>query len=286
MPSQAPKSSVLLAFDTLESMLRFGVAPSELADWLIGQGRHFITTVDAAEVLGVDVTSVSASLERPRRAGKLVSVTKQGWVPVPPEFRSAGAPPASHFIHPLMEHLGHFYYVGFLSAAAILGASHQAPMVFQVVTPARLRSRKIGRGRIHFIQRAAAVKRPRQHRSVPTGRVWISTPEVTVFDLVDSPEDGAGLSNVATVVGCLLMDGCLDPFLLVSIAAEYPMATTQRCGYVIDFMAAETGVQFDTSSLHELVVDSRYRELFPGGGDGHRNSRWNILVNGEIEHDL
>ncbi len=267
-------------------MARVGVAPSELADWLIGQGLHFITTVDAAEVLGVDVTSVPASLERPRKAGKLVSVTKQGWVPVPPEFRSVGAPPAGHFIHPLMEHLGHSYYVGFLSAAAVLGASHQAPMVFQVVTPARLRRRKIGRSCIHFIQRAAAVKRPRQQHRVPTGRIWVSTPEVTVFDLVDSPQDGAGLSNVATVAGYLLMDGRLDPVALASIGAHYPVLTAQRCGYLIDFMVAETGVQFDTEPLRSVVAGCRYRLLAAGGGDGHRNTRWHMVVNSEIEHDL
>lgn len=273
-------------FDTLGGMTRVGVAPSELADWLIGQGRHFIETVDAAGVLGVSPASVPTSLERPRKAGKLVSVTKRGWVPVPPEFRSAGAPPPSHFIHPLMEHLGHPYYVGFLSAAAILGASHQSPMVFQVVTSARLRGRRIGRGRLQFIQRAAAVERPRWQHSVPTGRIWVSTPEVTVFDLVDSPQDGAGLSNVATVVGGLLMDGSLDPAALASVGARYPVAAVQRCGYVIDFMAAEAGVRFDTTSLHDLVVGSRYRPLSSGGRDGHRNSRWHMVVNAEIEHDL
>ena len=267
-------------------MVGSGVSPSGLADWLIGQGRHFITTVDAAGVLGVSAASVPASLERPRKAGKLISVTKRGWVPVPPEFRSAGAPPPSHFIHPLMEHLGHPYYVGFLSAAAILGASHQAPMVFQVVTPARLRRRRIGRGRIQFIQRAAAVERPHWQHSVPTGRIWVSTPEVTVFDLVESPKDGAGLSNVATVVGGLLMDGSLDPAALTSVGARYPVAVAQRSGYLIDFMAAEAGVQFDTASLHALVVGSRYRLLSSGGRDGHCDPRWHVVVNAEIEHDL
>ena len=273
-------------FGTLGGMARDGVSPSELADWLIGQGRHFITTADAAGVLGVSAASVPASLERPRKAGKLISVTKRGWVPVPPEFRSAGAPPPSHFIHQLMEHVGHPYYVGLLSAAAILGASHQAPMVFQVVTPARLRRRRIGRGRIQFIQRAAAVERPRWQHGVPTGRIWVSTPEVTVFDLVESPQDGAGLSNVATVVGALLMDGSLDPVALASVGAMYPVAVAQRFGYVIEFMAGEAGVQFDTAPLQALVAGSRYRHLSSSGGDGRHDPRWHLVVNTEIEHDL
>lgn len=272
-------------FDTLDGM-NGGVSPSELADWLIGQGRHFITTSDAAGVLGVRGASVPASLERARRTGKMISVTKRGWVPVPPEHRSAGAPPPSHFVHQLMEHLGHPYYVGFLSAAAILGASHQAPMVFQVVTSARLRSRRVGRGRIEFIQRAAAVERPRWQHGVPTGRIWVSTPEVTVFDLVESPQDGAGLSNVATVVGGLLMDGSLDPEALASVAAMYPAAVAQRSGYIVDFMAGECGVEFDTARLQDLVAGCRYRHLLSGGRDGRRDPRWHVVINAEIEHDL
>ena len=277
---------VMPGFGTLDGMVGVGVAPSELADWLIGHGRNFITTADAAGVLGVRAVSVPASLERARKAGKVISVTKRGWVPVPPEYRSAGAPPPSHFIHQLMEHLGHPYYVGFLSAAAILGASHQAPMVFQVVTPARLRGRRVGRGRIQFIQRAAAVDRPHWQHGVPTGRIWVSTPEVTVFDLVESPRDGAGLSNVATVVGALLMDGSLDPAALASVAAMFPMAVAQRSGYIVDFMASECGVEFDTAPLQALVAGGRYRHLSSSGGGGRHDSRWHVVVNAEIEHDL
>ncbi|WP_419926404.1 type IV toxin-antitoxin system AbiEi family antitoxin domain-containing protein [Candidatus Poriferisocius sp.] len=267
-------------------MLKDGIAPSELSDWLIGQGRHFISTTEAARVLDVEPESVSASLERPRQAGKLVSVTKGGWIPVPAEYRSAGSPPPTHFIHQLMEHLGHPYYVGFLSAAAICGASHQAPMVTQVATPAKLRERKVGRGRIRFIERSTAADRPRKSHNVPTGRIWVSTPEVTVFDLVEVPQEGAGLSNVATVVGDLLAEGQLDPDTLASAGAFFPKAVVQRAGYLIDFMAHETNTGFDTGPLHKLVEDTRYRALSPSGGPGHRDPRWHITANTELEHDL
>ena len=273
-------------FDTLSGMVRADVSPSGLADRLIGQGKHFVSTVEVAEILGVDAASVPASLERARKAGKLISVTKGGWVPVPAEYRNAGAPPPSHFIHQLMEHLGHRYYVGFLSAAAIHGASHQAPMVFQVVTPARLRERWIGRGRIRFIQRSAAGERPRLQHSVPTGRIWVSTPEVTIFDLVEDPRDGAGLSNVATIIGDFLLDSSLDPAKLASVGATYPAAVAQRAGYVIDFMAGEVGAELDTSPLRERLGGSRYRLLSPSGGDGHHDQRWHVVVNTRIEHDL
>ena len=286
MPPQASNTGTLLGFDTLDGVLDTGVAPSELSDWLIGQGRHFISTADAARVLGVKPESVPASLERPRKAGKLMSVTKGGWIPVPAEHRSAGSPPPAHFIHQFMEHLGHPYYVGFLSAAAICGASHQAPMVLQVGTPAKLRERKIGRGRIRFIQRSTAADRPRMSRNVPTGRIWVSTPEVTVLDLVEAPEEGAGLSNVATVIGELLAQGQLDPDALADAGALFPKAVVQRTGYLVDFMASEANAAFDTDPLHTLAQDARYRVLAPSGGPGRRDPRWSITANIEVEHDL
>ena len=42
---------------------------------------------------------------------------------IPPEFRSWGAVPATHFIDPMMRFLGHDYYVGYLSAAEAHGAA-------------------------------------------------------------------------------------------------------------------------------------------------------------------
>lgn len=267
-------------------MLRAGIAPSELSDWLIGQGRHFISTAEAARVLDVEPESVAASLERPRQAGKLISVTKGGWIPVPAGYRSAGSPPPTHFIYQLMEHLGHPYYVGFLSAADICGASYQAPMVLQVATPARHRERKVGRGRIRFIQRSTAADRPRMSHNVPTGRIWVSTPEVTVLDLVEVPQEGAGLSNVATVIGDLLVEEQLDPEALASAGAFFPKTVAQRAGYLIDFMAHETNTGFDTGPLHKLIEDTRYRALSPSGGPSRRNPRWHITANTELEHDL
>jgi predicted transcriptional regulator of viral defense system len=263
------------------------VTPSELADWLMGHGRHYIQTAEVAELLGVDTATVSDSLQRAREAGKLISVTKGGWVPVPPEYRAAGAPPPIHFIDQLMHHLGHAYYVGFLSAAAIHGAAHQAPMVLQVVTPARLRDRRIGAGRVQFIQRSNAAEQPCELRNVPTGRVAVSAVAATVFDLVGFPRAGGGLSNVATVIGDLLVEGQLVPQGLINAAGLQPVAVVQRAGYLIEFMASEIGITIDLDGLAELVAHAELTPLAPGGPLSiNRDRRWRVQLNIRIEHDL
>ena len=138
------------------------IAPSQLADRLLGQGRHFVTTDEVATLVGVEKRVVPLSLQRARDARKIVSVTKGGWVPVPPVYRSAGAPPPIQYIDYVMRHLGHPDYVGFLSAARIHGASHQVPMVFQVVTPALLRDRQLCSNRLLFIRRTGTPQRATQ----------------------------------------------------------------------------------------------------------------------------
>jgi predicted transcriptional regulator of viral defense system len=265
------------------------IAPSNVADELIANGTHFINAPDLAARLGVNPDQLWGSLQRSIEAHRMVSVTKGGWVPVPPEYRKSGAPPPLHFIDPMMKCMGHEYYIGFLSAAEIHGASHQAPMVFQVATPALLRDRRIGQSRLQFVRRSETASRSTERRIVPTGRVTVSTPEVTVLDLVEAPRLGAGLSNVATVIGDLISDDLLDVDKLVSEARGYPMSVVQRAGYLIDFMASELELTTDTKALHDHVAGSRPTAvpLRPGQpASGLRDDRWRVDVNTDVDHDL
>ncbi len=263
------------------------IKPADLSDSLIAHGQHFVTTDEIAELVGVAPGSVRQSLRRPAAANKIVSVTNGAWVPVPPEYRAAGAPPPAHFIHQLMGFLGHPYYVGFLSAAAIHGASHQAVMVFQVATPAVLRDRAIGAGQMRFIRRSAVPRRSVFDHLVPTGRIKVSTPAVTLLDLVESPSHGAGLSNVATVIAQFIEDEIIDPAVLAKEATRYPTAVAQRAGFLTESMADLVGTPFDLSDLEALIQGSETVPLASHRSDGgDRNNRWGVVVNAEIEPDL
>jgi predicted transcriptional regulator of viral defense system len=261
--------------------------PAAVSDWLIALGRHFVTNDELAELVGVPATEVRHSLRRQRDLNTLVPVTKGAWVPVPPQYRRYGAPPVDHFIDPLMNFFGHRYYVGFLTAAAIHGASHQAAMVFQVVTNAALRDRTIGAQRVSFIRRSDMERRATVRRVVPTGRINVSTPEVTVLDLVETPSFGAGLSNVATVIAELLDAGVLDPVALGEQANHYSTAVIQRVGHLVEQMGNETDKSIDLAALWELVDGAPLVDLYPRADrSGQRDDRWNVMANIDIEPDL
>ena len=274
-------------FDNLDPVNAVFVSPSQLANWLLSHGRHFVTTSEVAELVGVSKESVPISLQRARDARKIVSVTKGGWVPVPPEYQSAGAPPPIHYTDPMMKHLGHPYYVGFLSSARIHGASHQVPMVLQVVTSALLRERRIGGSRIQFIRRAEAANRGVQQHNVETGRVTIATATTTILDVVQAPEKAAGLSNAGNVLGELAIEGLVDGEELAVAAASYPASVAQRAGWIIEHMASEVGAEVELDALADVVAKRDYTALDPRSAmEGRRDQRWRIVINAELEHDL
>ena len=267
---------------------RRSTVPRDLPDWLISHGRHWITTDEIAEVLAIPVEQVPPIVARLRRAGRLFSPTRGGYVPIPAEYRSWRAVPASHFIDPMMRHLDHEYYVGYLSAAEVHGAAHQRPQVFQVITDARLNDRTFDRVRIEFTTSAKAAKRPTTAVNTPTGTMKVSIPETTVLDLIASPVHGGGLSNIATIIGELLGDGLLDIQRLASLAKDYPAAVPQRTGWMLEQVAEQVGAEVDLTPLAE-VAHARLKPTplaAAGRQAGPFNDRWNILVNTDVESDL
>lgn len=256
------------------------VEPRDLADWLLARGRHWVTTSEAAELLGIPVDHVAPSLAQSRRRGLLFSPTKGLYVAIPSEFRSWGAVPAAHFVDPMMRHLGHDYYVCLLSAAEVHGFAHQRPQVFQVMTPARLRDRAFGRVRIEFITSVRTSDRPIDVVNTPTGTMRVSTRETTVLDLVSFPRASGALFNVATVIGEMLSEGVLDVGRLGEVAVGYPVAVVQRTGWLLDYMAAQIDVAVDTEPLLPLAFSrTTPTPLDPGfGRSGTLDRRWNVIV--------
>lgn len=257
--------------------------PFDLASWLIGYwlvGRHWVTTHDAAELLGIPERHVAPSLSQSLRRGHLFSPTKGLYVAVPPEFRSWGAVPAAHFVDPMMRHLGHDYYVCLLSAAETRGFSHQRPQVFQVMTSGRLRDRAFGRVRIEFITSVSTTDRSVDIVNTPTGTMRVSSPEVTVLDLVSFPNASGALFNVATIIGDMLTEDVIDVDRLTEVASGYPASIVQRTGWLLDYMAARVDVELDTGPLVPLASRRRTPSpLDPGlGRTGALDRRWNVIV--------
>ena len=261
--------------------------PGLLHNWintLPEKGRYVFSRDDAKSVSGASDAAVKKTLQRLKKRGLIVSPRRGFYVLVPPEYRSAGSPPPTWFIDDLMRHLGRRYYVALLSAAAIHGAGHQQPMVFQVMVDAIERDIEVGRSRIEFHSSRRMNGAATQTVQTETGTMLVSTPETTAFDLVRFPAAAGYWSNIATVP--LELKEKLDSSKLVAGTARVARSDIQRLGWLLDYL----GMDELADALHETLHNKRLVLTPLNTLRNHHGApiddRWRVLVNDEVEPDV
>jgi len=246
-------------------------------------GRYTFTRTQVESETGRSLVAAQSALRRLKEQGRVVSPRRGFYVVVPPEYRAAGSPPASWFIDDLMHYLGQPYYVGLLSAAAIHGAAHQQPMVFQVMTSEPTRGMLAGKVAIRFSMSSKVEQMPVTEMQTETGTMRVATPETTAFDLVRYQADAAHLSNAATVL--VELAERLDSQALVRMAHLVRIPDVQRLGYLLDVV----GEGDLAGPLAKWLNRRRPRAVFLRPGEQSHvdiDKRWHVLPNVELEIDL
>lgn len=219
----------------------------------------------------------------PTRRGEWVQPTRGLWVPVPPEYRTWGAPPGIEIVDMMMRHRGIGYYVGWLTAAASYGAAHQAPQVFQVAVDRQIRDRVVGRTRFVFAQRDVSGI-PTMDHPTRDGTARMSTVAATMLDVADDMMRAAGIDNAATVIVELAEHGSFEMNELVRLAAAFPAAAGRRVGWIL---ATFTG-RDDLEPLRLTVRDAvpSVSRLDPYTTDqGSVDEDWMLSINRDVEPD-
>lgn len=256
------------------------VRAPELADWLLARGRGAATTDELAELLGVPADQVRRRLHAPARRGEWVSPAHGLWIPVPPEYRLWGAPEGIELVDVLMRHIGVDYYVGWLSAAEVHGAAHQAPQVFQVATSRHVRPRRVGRTRFEFLTRSAVREVPVVERPTRSGHARVSAREATMLDVASDIAEVGGIDNAATVI-IELAEREFDVDVLARLAERFPAASGRRIGWTLE-QFTEHG---DTGPLHRSLLR---RDVAPslldptGPTTGPVDHHWAVRVNRDV----
>jgi predicted transcriptional regulator of viral defense system len=256
---------------------------SSWLEQLQSRGRYTFTRSQAESETGRSFVAAQTALRRLKGQGRIISPRRGFYVVVPPEYRAVGSPPASWFIDDLMRYLGQPYYVGLLSAAAIHGAAHQQPMVFQVVTSKPTREMRAGRVAIRFWMSGKVDRMPVTEEQTETGTMRVATPETTAFDLVRYPAGAGHLSNAATVLAELAER--MDARALVDVAPLVRVPDVQRLGYLVeavgDSALAEPLAGWLRNQRPRAVL-LRPREPV----DTEADKRWHIIPNADLEIDL
>lgn len=227
------------------------------------------------------------SLYRATKAGLVYQVYRGFYVIVPPHYAAKGTVPPVYYIDQLMDWLGRPYYVGLLSAAQMLGAAHQRPQYFSIVTtfpPLHV----VKQSSLDWNYRTSINDALLQRRNSETGTVRFSGPELTALDLIQYERRIGGLSRAATVLAELSEQTRWQGAAGNGLIAQTSLSTVQRLGYILEHVLHD---QEQADTLYaELRQAAPKLNRFPlssskGIGDVAIDRRWNVLVNTEIEID-
>jgi predicted transcriptional regulator of viral defense system len=254
----------------------------QAADWALSHGINSLTTNEVAELLGTTANQVSPRLASAIKRGEWIAPARGLWIPVPPEYRNWGGPPAVEFIDALMRYRDIGYYLGWLSAAAVYGSAHHAPQVTQIATSRPIRDRKIGRVHLRFYARSNIEELPTVSRTVRYGTVKVSTPEVTALDICSDIGIAGGIGNVATVIAGLVEESPLSTDQLVSLSTYYTPAAVRRLGWLLEHRTDAGGLDGLAAVISQsAVTPSLLDSLSPL--QGNLDKRWMVRINTEVE---
>ncbi len=258
---------------------------SQYIDSLQSKGIYWFLRQDAMRFLNLSGAAFKMTAHRLMKKRRLQRIRGEFYALVPLEYRATGSLPATWFINALMEHLHQRYYVGLLSAAALHGAAHQQPMIFQVITDKRTRMITAGGVRIQFLYKKSISKYFSQEIKTETGVMCVATPEVTAFDLVRYMDESGQVNHVATVL-CELAEK-LNSTLLAKLVEQddVEISIAQRLGYLLDALA----LPVDLTSLENVLKNKKpiKRWLVTKGQRIiiSQNKTWRILINEIVEPD-
>jgi predicted transcriptional regulator of viral defense system len=236
-----------------------------------------ITTKELATRAQTTKEATFRAVHDAKKAGVIFSPAQGLYVLVPPEYRSWGTVPADWYVDDMMGHMGRRYYVSFLTAAGLHGASHHATQLFQVVVDNTVRDRDVGGVRLRFYRSGRIETRKTERRTSPNGVLTIATPETCLLDLAERPDAGGGLNVMLEVVPELE----INPKTLAENARTRPRAVARRCGWLL----SRTHPNLQVEELR-AVAGPRVRNPTPllprGGPTGPVDFEWGVIVNTQV----
>ncbi|MBN2007812.1 type IV toxin-antitoxin system AbiEi family antitoxin [candidate division KSB1 bacterium] len=248
------------------------------------QGRYAFTFDDIANQFPKDEAALRMALIRLRDKKRVERIRKGFYIIVPVEYRGTGVLPASSFINEFMNHLQRDYYVGLLSAAALHGAAHQQPQLFQVIIhPPSLRPIQIKGLKIQFIMKRNFPSSGISQQKTDTGFMKASSPELTALDIIQFQHQCGGFSRLVEILE-ELSEKFDTSELKQALKNKWPNVVLQRFGYLCEHTLNRGDyIQPVRSKLNSLKIHPE--RLVPGEPSraGAIDKTWSIIQNVQPE---
>ena len=218
----------------------------------------------------------------------IANVYRGFYVIIPVHYILRGSVPATYYIDQLMAYLRKPYYVCMLSAAELLGAAHQRPQHFSVMTTLPRRQNVSTRNiTINWFYRDSLPEDALIIKNTETGTIRISNSLLTAADLVQNQQHVGGLSRVATILEELTEQIDINR-QFQPLVPFIKTVTWQRLGYLLEnILEDNTTANLLYEQLRSVSSRMIYKPLSTSVDDNpsQRDSRWKINVNVQIETD-
>ena len=260
------------------------VKATSVADWALSHGVGKLTTEEIAHLVGVPANQVSQRMAPLRKRAEVFCPARGLWIPVPAEYRTWGAPDPFAYIDEMMTFLDVDYCIGWLSSAAFHGASHHAAQTFQVATSRHVQDRTLGRSRLQFLSRGYVGKVTTSERASTWSSARVSSAGTTMLMAASDIDVCGGLDNVANVVIELAEENPGFASELAKDAHLFPDAAARRVGWMLDAFCDGAPEEMER---HCASLASSPSFLSPNGErTGRLDSKWNLVINQEVDPDI
>jgi predicted transcriptional regulator of viral defense system len=219
---------------------------------------------------------------------RILPVYKGFYVIIPPQYAAKNIVPPVYYIEQLMAFLKKPYYICLLNAAELLGAAHQRPQKFAVMTVFPKSSvSETKNNSLEWLYRKSIPEKFLKTKNSETGVITFSNPELTAIDLVQYEQYAGGLARVATILEELIEQTDFST-AAGGLFGNTTVPTIQRLGFILENVLSEREqadmlyrqVQTYGKRLSYVPLSSRHPST-----DENRDSRWKIYVNTDIETD-
>ena len=253
---------------------------------LRSNGRYAFTIGDLINNVPKPLKNLRKDLDRLRDKGEIVNIRREFYTILPDEYRKMGAVPVEFYIDDLMKHLNKKYYVGLFSAAMLLGAAHQQPQEYYLISespkPRMVESKNL---RINFTAKSKFPVYGIENLKTETGYFRVSGPGLTFLDLIYFEQSLGGFNRISTILQEL--SEVVNPTQMKeSLMSNFPVSTLQRAGYITEHVLfnSKLALVFE----NKLVKMKCQPVLLKSSGkkEGEIDRKWQVCVNAKIETDI
>ena len=249
------------------------------------KGRYSFSLEELLNEFEISYNTLTQRLYHLKQKNKIAQIRQNFYVIIPPEYSALGTLPPDLFIDAMMKYLGKKYYVGLLSASALHGAAHQQPTTFFVMSefpaPRNIANNKL---KIRFFSKQKIIEDGVIQKKTPSGRINVSLPELTVFDLLDNIKQ-FGINRIATIL--MELYEVMLPSKLAKMAKLVDnKANIQRLGFILENIVGDEKL---SNTLYKIISKTNFTKvaLSPLKNKiGELNDKWKIIINEQIETDL